>query len=110
MKIIEQKARESRAHYLGKARRACRARYNELLTQHRNAHPSHSVCEAMRDTQKKYTSLESFGVEYASDFQGSPRHKRNREITFLNMGDPYALTICYTNNRFRVTSVGDLIE
>lgn len=54
--------------------------------------------------------INGFGVEYIADKDDS--YSDACGIDYVNMGDTYALTVCYdhTKNKFFLSSWGDIVE
>lgn len=98
-----------RLKLLDKARRYARAQFNKLrqLPEYRYAHSSHSGAKALELTQKKFGSSElgTFGLEGFSTGLSSG-------ISYLNSGDTYEITLMFDSdsNRFRIGSIGDILE
>ena len=65
-------------------------------------HPSHLVAELLEGANRK---LEGFGVEEILD-------EENDDIQYVNMGDPYNLTVLYdgSKDRFCASTWGDMVE
>lgn len=83
---------------LKEARDWCEAQFSERYT--RSFHASHLACEILREADEKF-SLESFGDEGWCDEVGADG------VSYLNMGDPYVLTIVVeTSPRSARFSVG----
>jgi len=87
---------------LERARNWTRKRFNALREGER-CHPSHHAAQAMKEAEKRY-QLETFGVE------GDCTENGGIDIIYLNTGDTYALTIVYHDNKFKLTSWGDIVE
>lgn len=93
-----------RLKLLNRARRYARAQFNKLRQspEYRYAHNSHSAAKALELTEKKFGSSElgTFGVEGFDS------------ISYLNSGDTYEITLMFDSdsNRFRIGSIGDIIE
>jgi hypothetical protein len=107
MKARLLKVGETRQAYLQAARRYARARYHfHRNGEHRYCHRSFAVEAALKDTERRFSDLGTFGVE------GDCRENGEGHITlqYLNTGDSYAATICYWRGRFVVTSWGDIVE
>jgi len=109
MRTIEQQLGESREHYVTKARNWCRRRFQWLRDNdfdNRYCHESHTVAQAMRETEAIYVDLGTFGVEGDCHLNGEGRFDHQ----YLNTGDSYELTIMHYKGRFLVTSWGDIAE
>lgn len=85
-----------------RVRRLARARYKQLQASpgFRDKHPGHAVARALGDVSARFDI--GFGVEgWARDPFG------RRGVDYINMGDPYELTVCVTTTptgaRFHVT-------
>ena len=104
----QQRTNESREQYLNSARRYARNQFNRLIEtiDYRHCHQSHTVAEALRLTEKRFTDLGTFGVEGSTTQFDQDRI----EIQYLNAGDSYEATICYYKNRFIVACWGDIAE
>ena len=99
------KVGESRVDYLKRAAKWCRERYRaKRLTT--SCHPSFTAAEVMRDAEKRFTDLGTFGVEGWCDDAG--RHGWE----YLNTGDAYEITILFStkSERFSVGCWGDIAE
>lgn len=107
-KTIQQKVGESRLKYLHKAARFAREEYKKLFKEagYRTIHHSFSLRDALLNTEKKYSDLGTFGVEYIA----AGKNKKSPEITYLNTGETYELTILVVRNRFIIGSWGDIVE
>lgn len=90
---------------LKKARDWCARQFAKRYS--RNSHASHLASEILREADKRF-ALESHGDEGFCDPSGVDG------ISYLNMGDTYALTLCaetsHRSARFVVSSWGDLYE
>jgi len=62
-------------------------------------------CHSMRELRIFLIDLvlNGFGVESAQDNNG-------HYLEWVNLGDTYDLTVCYYQNRFIVSSWGDIVE
>lgn len=97
--VVLMKVGESRVDYLKRAAEWCREQYRakRLYT---SCHPSFTAAEVMRDAEKRFTDLGTFGVEGWCDDAG--RHGWE----YLNTGDVYGITILFStkSERFSVES------
>lgn len=76
----------------------------ELIIQFTKKHPM-NVRPTV--TMGKISDLvDGFGVESIPPGHSS----QSPEITYVNMGDPYAETVMYVNGRFRLGYWGDIVE
>ena len=50
--------------------------------------------------------IEGYGVEVSGgcDFRNGP------PLVYVNMGDPYTVTVCYFNDHFRIVDCGTIVE
>ena len=108
MRTIHQKAGETREHYVKKAARFCRRRFvwHRTEGEHQHHHRSFAVAAALKDAEKVYIDLGTFGEEGDTAQNG----EGHITIQYLNTGDSYALTVCYWRGRFVVSSWGDIVE
>jgi hypothetical protein len=106
--MIQQKVGESREKYLRKAANFAREEYKKLLCEYPywSSHESFALRDALLNTEKKYSDLGTFGVEYIAE----GKNKKSPEITYLNSGDSYGLTILVVRNRFIVACWADIVE
>ena len=101
MRKIEQSVNESRREYLGKMRRWIVREYQRLIDgEYRHCHNSHPASLAMRKAEEIYIDSGTFGTEGDSDL----------DLTYLNSGENYELTIVFRKGRFTVDCVGDLMQ
>lgn len=103
--VVLMKVGESRRDYLKRVAKWCRQQYKEER-QHTHCHPSHTADDVMREAEKRFTDLGTFGVEGWCDDRGSDGWQ------YLNTGDSYGMTIlfCSESERFRVGCWGDIAE
>jgi hypothetical protein len=103
-----QKAGETRQAYLSRARRACRTVFYKLAAdcEYKRCHTSFLVRDTLLVVEQWFPDLGTFGVEYIPAGRGA----RSPEVTYLNTGDTYELTILYIRGRFRVGCWGDIVE
>jgi hypothetical protein len=96
------KTDETRLQYLQRVAKHCRTHYTDKRIFQR-CHSSHTATEVMEQARKLFTDLNDHGVEGFVECGG---------VTYFNMGDSYALTVCFRskNQRFQVTSWGDIVE
>ena len=88
------------------ARRYARARCNfHKRNTHAGSHWSFAVHDALEDTLKRWPDLGS-GVEGDTAANG----EGHITIEYINTGDTYAPTICHWRGKFRVCSLGDIVE
>jgi hypothetical protein len=99
------KVGESRLDYLKRVAKWCREQYKRQR-QTESCHPSHTADEVMRDAEKRFTDLGTFGVEGWCDDCGRGGWQ------YLNAGDPYSLTLLFSSKseRFSVGCWGDIAE
>jgi len=102
-----QRAGESRVNYLQAAGRYARERFNTLGDEDDHYLRDDRYAElALEDTERKFTSLGTCGVEGICEQNGEGHFT----IQYLNTGDTYGLTVCYYKGRFVVAGWGDLVE
>ncbi len=94
--------------YLKRAARYARSTYNTIRksADYYNSHNSFAVRDALLKTEKRFTDLGTFGVEYIAKGHNS----KSPSITYLNSGDTYTLTILYVRGQFRVGCWGNIVE
>lgn len=98
---------ENRRMYLNRAHRFCSVvrKKLEATGEYRHCHESFLVRDTLLNVESVFVDLGTFGVEHiAANGEQSP------EITYLNTGDQYDLTLLYVNGRFRLGCWGDLVE
>ena len=90
---------------LKNARRWCAAQFKKRRPDRRYEHPSHLGAEILREAEKRF-GLGTFGTEGFCDDCGE------HGVSYLNMGDTYAETLCFLSEprRFTVSSWGDIAE
>lgn len=103
--VVLMKVGESRRDYLKRVVKWCRQQYKEER-QHNHCHPSHTADDVMREAEKRFTDLGTFGVEGWCDECGRDGWQ------YLNTGDSYGITILFSSEseRFSVGSWGDIAE
>ena len=108
MKTIQQQTTIDRPKYLRRAANWARKHYTKLseLPEWKGYHASHVLAQALRDCERRYSDLGTFGVEhlYAGRGRNSPA------ITYLNAGDAYEWTILYVRGQFLVGCWGDIVD
>ena len=94
--------------YLRRAANWARKHYQKLLKlpEWKGYHSSHVLAQALKDCEKRYTDLGTFGVEYTAKGKG----RKSPAITYLNSGDTYESTILFINGQFRIGCWGDYVE
>lgn len=97
----QQKTTETRLQYLQAAKRYAKKRYKIHMAEN-SCHWSHNAADALRDTETEFSDLGTFGVESCEI--------RGNSVYYLNSGDTYELSIFVRNERFSVTTLGDLAE
>ena len=99
---------ENRRMYLARAHRFCSVirRKLEATGEYRHCHPSFLVRDILINVERVFPDLGTFGVEYIP--AGS--NAQSPEITYLNTGDSYDLTVLYVNGHFTIGSWGDIVE
>lgn len=74
---------------LRRARRYARTKFNELRQDHKyDGHPSHAAARALELTEAAF-DLGTCGVEGVCDQEDV----RGGGVSYLNAGDPYAMTV-----------------
>lgn len=103
--VVPMKVGESREKYFRRAAKWCRERYTHkrLFT---SCHPSHTAAEVMKECEKRFTDLGTFGVEGWCDDFGRDGWE------YLNTGDAYEITIVFNSKiqKFFVRCWGDIAE
>lgn len=99
---------ENRRGYLNRAHRFCSVVRKKLEEsgEYRHCHESFLVLDILLNVESVFVDLGTFGVEYIA--AGSD--ERSPEITYLNTGDSYDLTLLCVNGRFRLGCWGDYVE
>lgn len=103
--IVLRKVGESRHDYLKRVVKWCREEYRNKR-QLESCHPSHTAADVMREAEKRFLNLGTFGVEGWCDECGENGWQ------YLNTGDSYGITILFSSKsgRFRVGCWGDIAE
>ncbi|CAB5237914.1 hypothetical protein UFOVP142_5 [uncultured Caudovirales phage] len=98
---------ETRHEYLKRAARAARRLMNkyEFDPEYAYRHSSFLVDDCLHAVEEAY-NLGTYGAEVI----GRGRNRRSPEITYLNTGNPYGMTIMYIRGKFRVGDWGDIVE
>lgn len=99
---------ENRRGYWNRAHRFCSVVRKKLeeTGEYRHCHESCLIRDVLLNVESVFIDLGTSGVEYIP--AGSNR--RSPEITYLNTGDSYDLTLMHVNGRFRLGCWGDLVE
>lgn len=105
MKPRQQRNNETRQEYLTAARRYCAAIFRQL-EEETGCHYSHNVADAMRQTEKRFTDLGTFGEGGTCEDNGNGEP----DLQYLNTGDTYEPTIVHYRGRFSVCSWGACVE
>ena len=92
---------ESRWVYLHRCIKWVRMAYRKQR-EHETCHPSFSACEVLREAEKNFPDLGTFGTEGVPEL----------ELSYLNTGDGYEHTLVFYSNRerFTVDSWADIVE
>lgn len=99
---------ENRRMYLNRAHRFCAVVHKKLedTGEYRHCHESFLIRDTLLNVERVFVDLGTFGVEHIP----AGYNKRSPEITYLNTGDTYDLTLLYVNGRFRLGCLGDIVE